>query len=421
MPDRPHIVVYTTLFPNAAQPGAGVFIRERMFRVAKELPLRVIAPVPWFPFQGLIRLFRPHFRPVPPYREIQDGIEVLHPRFFSVPGVFKSLDGFFLALSTFALMRRLQRERHCDIIDSHFAYPEGYAANLLGRWLGLPFTVTLRGTESRLAKKEVFRKRMALALQAAARVFAVSASLRQVALELGVPEARTQVAGNGVDTLKFHAIDKADARARLGLPPDVPVLVSVGGLVERKGFHRVIDCLPALLERFPSLHYLIVGGPGPEGDMGTQLRAQVSALGLDGKVIFTGAMKSEALKEPLSAADVFVLATRNEGWANVFLEAMACGLPVVTTDVGGNAEVVCNPELGTIAPFGSQAALEQALTAALERKWDKNKIIAHAGENTWDSRVAKLVEAFQDIARHNIAGRPIMSPNSQHKESETCL
>jgi glycosyltransferase involved in cell wall biosynthesis len=420
MPDRPHIVVFTTLFPSAAQPGAGVFIRERMFRVARVLPLMVVAPVPWFPFQGFIRLFRPHFRPIPPYREIQDGIEVLHPRFFSVPGLFKSLDGLFLALCALPLLRRLQHEGHCDIIDSHFAYPEGYAASLLGRWLGLPFTITLRGTESRLAKKKAFLMRMTLALRSAARVFSVSGSLRQVALAQGIPESRTQVVGNGVDTLKFHPVDKADARARLGLPTDAPVLVSVGGLVERKGFHRVIDCLPALLEKFPALHYLIVGGPGPEGDMEAQLRAQVSGLGLDGKVIFTGPMKSEALKTPLSAADVFVLSTRNEGWANVFLEAMACGLPVVTTDVGGNAEVVCRPELGTIVPFGEQAALEQALAAALERKWDRNKIIAHADENAWDSRIAELVEAFQEIARHNISGGTALSPHPQHKDSETC-
>ena len=420
MPDRPHIVVFTTLFPNAAQPGAGVFIRERMFRVAKVLPLMVVAPAPWFPFQGCICFFRPHFRPAPPYREIQDGIEVLHPRFFSIPGIFKSLDGFFLALSTFTLMRRLHHEQRCDIIDSHFTYPEGYAASLLGRWLGLPFTVTLRGTEARLAKKAAFRKRMALALQSAAKVFSVSDSLRQIALSLGIPESKAQVVGNGVDTLKFHAIDKATARIKLGLPPDAPVLISVGGLVERKGFHRVIDCLPTLLKDFPTLHYLIVGGPSPEGDMGAQLRAQVRNLGLDEKVIFIGPMKSEVLKEPLSAADVFVLSTRNEGWANVFLEAMACGLPVITTGVGGNAEVVCKPELGTIVPFGDQTALEQALTSAFERKWDRNKIIDYAGENAWGSRVAKLVEAFQDIARHNNTGRPIMSPSSQQKESETC-
>jgi teichuronic acid biosynthesis glycosyltransferase TuaC len=77
-------------------------------------------------------------------------------------------------------------------------------------------------------------------------------------------------------------------------------------------------------------------------------------------VHFLGALPPDELKWPLSASDVFVLATRNEGWANVFLEAMACGLPVVTTDVGGNAEVVCRDELGSIVPFGDRVALQQA-------------------------------------------------------------
>jgi glycosyltransferase involved in cell wall biosynthesis len=419
MPEKPRIVVFTTLFPNATQPNSGIFIRERMFRVAKELPLMVVAPVPWFPFQGLIRIFRPHFRPAPPYREIQDGIEVLHPRFFSIPGAIKSLDGIFLALSTFVLMQRLKRKHNFNIIDSHFAYPDGYAASLLGKWLRLPFTVTLRGTEARLARQSVFRTHMTSALQSAAKIFSVSDSLRQIALSLGAPESKTQVVGNGIDTTKFYALDKLATRIKLDLPANARVLISVGGLVERKGFHRVIDCLPKLIQEFPTLHYLIVGGPSPEGDMGTQLRAQVAQLGLNEHVVFTGPMKSEALIEPLSAADVFVLSTRNEGWANVFLEAMACGLPVITTDVGGNAEVVCHPELGTIIPFDDQAALEKALAIAFNQQWDRSKIIAYAQDNTWDSRVGTLIKAFKDITGHNNR-QPFTPPASQQKESDTC-
>lgn len=410
MPSDPHIVVFSTLFPSSVQPGAGVFIRERMFRVARELPLTVVSPVPWFPFQGLIRRFRPHFRPMPPAREIMDGIEVLHPRFFSIPGFFKALDGCFLALGTRGLMRKLQQAQRCDLIDSHFAYPDGYAASLLARWLDVPFTVTLRGTESRLARQPAFRTRMAQALQAAAAVFAVSDSLRRIALELGIAESKTQVVGNGVDTAKFHPVEKLQARITLGLPADSPVLVSVGGLVERKGFHRVIDCLPKLLKEFPDLRYLVVGGPSPEGDMGAELRAQVARLGLEQHVVFTGPLKSEDLKTPLSAADLFVLSTRNEGWANVFLEAMACGLPVITTDVGGNAEVVCSTGLGSIVPFGDPTALERAMAAALRQPWDRDGIMAHARENAWDTRVAHLVSAFREI---NHRYRPVMPARVQ--------
>lgn len=397
MPDGPRIVVFTTLFPNATQPSSGIFIRERMFRVAKELPLMVVAPVPWFPFQGLIRIFRPHFRPTPPYREIQDGIEVLHPRFFSIPGIAKSLDGLFLALSTFVLMQRLQRKHNFNIIDSHFAYPDGYAATLLGKWLGVPVTITLRGTEVRHSNNPQLRPLLVRALHRAACVFSVSDSLRRHVINLGIPDNKIRVVGNGVDTAKFHPVSRLEARTQLGINVDAPVLISVGGLVERKGFHRVIECLPELKTYFPELVYLIVGGACAEGDIRPQLEQQVVALGLQHTVHFLGAMPADKLKWPLCAADVFVLATSNEGWANVFLEAMACGLPVVSTNVGGNAEVVCKPELGAIVPFGQREELKNAISAALVKNWDRDTIIAYARTNSWDSRVAALTEEFSRL------------------------
>jgi teichuronic acid biosynthesis glycosyltransferase TuaC len=395
--DTPRIVVFTTLFPHPGQPGAGLFIRERMFRVAKILPITVVAPVPWFPFQGLIRKWRPHFRPDAPRQELQAGIEVLHPRFLSVPGIFKSLDGLLLALGALPTMWKLKKRFDFQIIDAHFACPDGYAAMLLGRWLRIPFTVTLRGTEARLSKSFVFRRLMTNALTRAARIFSVSDSLKKVAISLGIPEDRILVVGNGVDLEKFQPIDQQEARRALCLSLDAPVLVSVGGLCERKGFHRVIACLPNLKEVFPDIRYLMVGGPSAEGDWSERLKQQIKELGLGEVVHFLGTMPPKDLYLPLSAANVFVLATRNEGWANVFLEAMACGLPVVTTDVGGNTEVVCRHELGTIVPFGDQQALASAIANSLTTEWRREAIIGHARGNSWDQRVAMLVAELQAI------------------------
>jgi glycosyltransferase involved in cell wall biosynthesis len=234
-------------------------------------------------------------------------------------------------------------------------------------------------------------------LQAASWIFAVSDSLRRLAIELGAGAETIEVVGNGIDTTRFYPVDRAAARRKHGLPADAVVLVSVGALVERKGMHRVIDCLPALIERHPGLHYLIVGGASPEGDNRAELDAQAARLGLSDRVHFAGALPSDDLKWALSAADVFVLATRNEGWANVFLEAMACGLPVVSTDVGGNAEVVCRAELGAIVPFGDGAALRQALDQALDQEWDRAAILDYARANQWDARVAQLLRAYDRL------------------------
>lgn len=393
----PKLVVLCSLYPSQVRPNAGVFVRERMSRVATHYPLVVVSPVPWFPFQDLIRLFKPGYRPQPARYEDQNGITVYFPRFISIPGLFRSLDGLSMAICSLPVFLKLQKQFKFNLIDGHFAYPDGYAATILGRWFKVPVTITLRGTEVPLAKIPARCKLMLKAIQSAAQVFSVSNSLKNHVVSLGANPEKIKVVGNGVDAAKFFQVDKADARKALNLDDSAKVLISVGGLVTRKGFHRVIEVLPALIKEHPSLVYLIVGGSSPEGDIRDALEQQVSSLGLMNHVRFLGPIESEALKTPLSAADVFVLATANEGWANVFLEAMACGLPVVTTDVGGNREVVCDESLGTIVSFGDKDQLANAIHSALKKVWDRKRIMDYASSNSWDSRVAVLMADFKKL------------------------
>lgn len=389
------ILVYSSLFPSNKRPNAGVFIRERMFRVGQQLPLTVISPVPWFPLQGIIRYWKPHFRPQPDKHEFQQGVQVYFPRFLSIPGFFKSWDGFFMALGSLPTLIKLKNE--FNIIDAHFAYPDGYAATLLGKWLKLPVTITLRGTELPLSKMQRRKVRMIKAINNATRVFSVANSLKQLVVGLGAKENKIRVVGNGVDITRFFPLDRLKERQALKIPEQAKVLISVGGLVERKGFHRVIETLPELVKQYPDLVYLIVGGGSPEGDIKEQLLNQVKALKLVENVRFLGALSPDELNKPLSCADIFVLATANEGWANVFLEAMACGLPVITTDVGGNREVVNAEQLGSIVPFADKHALGNAIQQGLERSWDRQVIIRYAEENAWDTRVEILVDEFQQL------------------------
>jgi glycosyltransferase involved in cell wall biosynthesis len=390
--DGLRILVLSPLYPTAAQPMAGLFIRERMARVAKVVPLVVVSPQPWFPCQGLIRRLRPGYRPQTARHETQQGIDVHLPRFLAVPGVLRRLDGISMALACVPLLWRLRRTLRFTLIDAHFAYPAGDAATMLARWFGVPATITLRGTEpGHLARRDL-RGRVVKALARASRVLAVSESLRRVAIDAGVPLARSSVVANGVDIAQFRPVDRAEARRALGIANDARVLVSVGGLVERKGFHRVIEILPELVRRFHKLVYLVVGGASPEGDMREALERQAADLGLADRVLFLGAIAPERLPLALSASDVFVLATRNEGWANVLLEAMACGLPVVTTDVGGNREVVNDASLGIVVSFGDRGALRDGVAQALAQHWDRDAIVAYARANAWEHRVPGLID-----------------------------
>ena len=394
------ILVFSYIFPSATRPSAGLFVRERMFRVGKRAFIVVVAPQPWFPLQGLLRLLRPDFRAMSPAHEIDAGVEVIRPRYFSVPGVFKRLDGFLMAISVYRTVMRVVRQQRITLIDAHFGYPEGYAATLLGRWLKLPVSITFRGKEASQAQSAL-GKPLRKGVVRASRVIAVSQALRQVAIDLGAAPGNTVVVGNGVDLSRFSREDRDACRAALELPRDAKVLISVGALVERKGFHRVIECLPALREVYPDLYFLAVGAGDPQGDMTEVLREQARALGLSQYVRFLGHVAPAGLKVVYSASDVFVLATRYEGWANVFLEAMACGLPVVTTDVGGNREVITTPVLGKVVPFGDRGLLTAALREALAADWDRPAIVAYATTYGWERRIDELMPELARAARRN--------------------
>lgn len=397
-PTQHRLLVFSSLFPSAAAPTAGTFIRERMFRVAQRLPLVIVAPQPWSPLDWLVRLFRRSFRPSAAVYEVMDGIPVYRPRYVSVPGIMKRLDGRLMAAGAWPVVRRIQQDFRPTLVDAHFLYPDGYAATLLAKRLSVPVTITIRGSKDEWligTSREPFLRK---ALERATKLFAVSEALkRDVAVRLGQPAAKVAVIGNGVDLARFSRVDRSEARARLGIDAAARVVIGVGALNERKGFHRVIPLLPALRVTVPNLLYLIVGGGTTQADLRGSLEKLAKEHGVEDIVRFCGPQPQDKLKWYFGASDVFALATAHEGWANVFLEAMACGLPVITTDVGGNAEVVRGPEYGTLVPYWDPVGFSAALLEALQRSWDSDRIAGFAAGNEWTQRIDQLLAEFAGI------------------------
>lgn len=394
----PRVIVYSSLFPSEAAPTAGIFIKERMFRVARRMPLVVVAPQAWSPIDWIVRLLRPGFRPQGRAVETIDGIEVHRPRALSVPGVFKRFDGVLMAMSTYACVRRLHRRFGATVIDAHFCYPDGLAAVRIGRRLGLPVTLSVRGSKDQMLLGTDREPALREAVEGASRLIAVTDSLVQgVGGPLGVAAERFTVIGNGVDLSRFAPMNRNEARRRLGIAEDAKVLIGVGNLIPLKGFQRVIPLLPRLRERFPGLVYLIVGGGGTQGDNSAQLQALAREHGVADCVRLCGRQMPQDLKWFYSAADVFAHATEFEGWANVFLEAMACGLPVVTTRVGGNAEVVASDEVGTLVDYWDGDAFARALEQALLRNWDTARILDYARANDWERRIDQIEAILRSV------------------------
>ena len=222
------------------------------------------------------------------------------------------------------------------------------------------------------------------ALKAADRVIGVCRALVDGAIDAGMAPEKGVAIANGVDPTRFAPVDKAEARAALGLPQGVPLVVSVGHMVERKGFHILVEALNLLKGRGrDDVHMVFVGGAGEEGDFVAQVKGRVAEAGLTGRVHFAGAVANHLLPQYYSAADVFALATAKEGWPNVLFESLACGTPPVITEVWGTPECLCRPELGVLVKERTGEAFAEALDQALSTEWDTDLLVRYARANTW--------------------------------------
>jgi glycosyltransferase involved in cell wall biosynthesis len=321
---------------------------------------------------------------------------ILHPRWF-YPPFSGSISACWLFLRLMPVVSRLRREFRFDVIDTHFGHPEGVTGALLSAALGVPFTMTLRGNEPKHSRTLPGRFWMGWALKKAQRVFTVSARLRDFAIGLGAEPERVKVVPNGIDASVFYPRDRSAARAKYGFASDRPLILSAGALVERKGHHRIIQAMAELTKRGVRPQLAIAGGPGPEGDFEGKLHTLSRELELEADVRFLGQTSPEALAELMSAADVFCLASTNEGWPNVVHEALACGAPVVATDVGAIPEMLSGDQCGAIVPVNDQRALIQGLEGALARCWNRETISAWGKARSWRQVSLEVFGYFQEM------------------------
>jgi glycosyltransferase involved in cell wall biosynthesis len=222
-----------------------------------------------------------------------------------------------------------------DCIDAHFVYPDGFAAVLLGKLLSVPVIVSARGTDINLYPSfRLIRPLIRWTLNHSAGVVAVSTSLREVILGLGAQPDHIRVIGNGIDLGRFSPVAAAEARNHLGLPSSGKIIVSVGDLISRKGFHFLIPAFAQIAPRFRDVHLYILG----EGDYRSKLKALIQEYKVETQVTLVGSVPNDQLRYWYSAATVSCLASSREGWANVLQESMACGTPVVATRVWGGQQ-----------------------------------------------------------------------------------
>ncbi|MFC5460210.1 glycosyltransferase family 4 protein [Massilia niabensis] len=379
------ILTFSTLFPNSEKPGHGIFVETRLRHLVAsgKVEARVVAPVPWFPsthprFGNYAKQARV------PREELRHGLRVAHPRYPTIPKIGMNVAPLLLAQAAKPTIARMLDEGYdFDLIDAHYFYPDGVAAAMLAKYFNKPLVITARGSDITLLPNYPLPRRMIRwAARRADAVITVCNALRDEVVALGVDAGRVTSLRNGVDLQLFRPTERAAAT-------DTFTLLTVGHLVPVKAQELIIAALPLL----PGVR-LVVAGDGQNRQM---LEDLARTLNLSDRVDFLGAVPQAQLRSHYGAADALVLASSREGWANVLLESMACGTPVVASRVYGTPEVVAAPEAGVLMAERTPQALADAVNALRAAYPDRAATRRYAEGFSWDDTTAGQLSLFEDI------------------------
>jgi len=385
------LVTYSSLYPNAVQGNHGVFVENRLRHLIASgaAVSRVVAPVPYFPFKSPRFGSYAKFAQVPAWEE-RHGLTVHHPRFPLIPKVGMNISPILMALATLPAVRAaIKAQGGIDILDAHYLYPDGVAATIIGRWLNVPVVMTARGTDvSLIPKYPVPRRMIQKACARADGIITVSAALKDGLVGMDVDPAKVTILRNGVDLKLFQPRDRQATRKRLGLTG--PTLISVGLLIERKGHHLIVEAMASL----PG-YTLLIAGEGPERG---NLERRIAELGLQDRVRLLGARPHDELPELYGAADALILASSREGWANVLLEAMACGTPAIGSPIWGNPEVIGKPEAGILMTERSAKGVIDAVKTLFGARMPTREATRRYAEDfSWDATTDGQIGLFRAI------------------------
>jgi len=365
------VATLSTLFPDRTRPNFGAFVERQTRALAGQADLTVetvsaLGLPPW-PLT-----LHPRWATLAalPEREERNGLSVHRPRFRALPFTHSGR-ARRLAEAALPVVRRLG----CDVIDAEFFWPDGVAAMHLSRALGIPFSVKARGSDiAHWGKEPAIRARMVEAARAAGGLLAVSEALKRGMIALGMPAEKIRVHYTGVDLDRFRPLERAPGRT----------ILAVGNLVPEKGHRLLIEAAA----RLPGAR-LLIAGDGPE-------RRALEALA-PGNVTFLGAVAHPDMPALVAEADVMALASEREGLANAWVEALACGTPVVIPDVGGAREVIDRPQAGRIVARTPEA-FAAAIAELLDFPPDRNAVRAAAERFSWERNAAELAEHLRRVA-----------------------
>lgn len=378
---RLKILMLTRLFPSRAFPTLGTFCLERAKALSLHADVRVMVPTPWFPswIPGLSDWQK--WSRVETQGTLEGNLQATYPRYLSVPKIATWPQG---AAMVYAAKRDLVSSYGTwmpDIVDGHFAFPDGYAAVKLARYLKCPSMITCHGSDLRLYPELPIAGRMLKwALHNASRVISVSTDLKRKSIELGCSESRAIFLPNGVDPDKFKLRSRIECRQQLGLPLKGRIGVCVAALIDVKNQSLIIRAMNELRRDGHPLPLIVLVG---EGANRNRLEQEVQSLSLQDHILFAGLRPHAEVATWMGAADWLLLSSKSEGWATVYFEAMSCGRPVISTNVSSAKDAIARKEFGLVIDSLEPAAFAKAILEMSSRDFDASTIRRYAESYSW--------------------------------------
>lgn len=376
------IAVVTSEFPISAEPYRGIAIYQTVLALQKLAQVEVFCPISRYPRWRSLQPRNFYFRRVP-----QDysppNVLAHYAEYTAFPLISRPLNGRACARRLLPIVEKFSPDR----ILSYWLYPEGYAAVGMGQQLGVPVVIGSRGFDlSRITDPFTYLMTKK-AMQQSSLVLTVSEELRQRAIRMGIGSEKILMIHNGCDRKIFQVMDRQTVRSSLGIRPGARLVLYVGRLDRLKGVQELLEACMRLCRGNRDIELAYIG----EGPIGPVLRAGCAQMNLMDRVRFLGTRTSPQIAEWLAAADVLCLPSYSEGCPNVVLEALACGRPVVATDVGGIPELV-DSRCGVLVPPKDVVSLAAALAKSLDRSWDSGAIAASFGRS-WEEVAEETYEA----------------------------
>lgn len=390
MARRYRILTLSTLFPAASRPNFGIFVERQTAALAAldDFDVTVINPLGIAPWPLSLSATYAGLRALPRHEQWR-GLDVYRPRFAALPKVGGRMNPAMIARAVLPLAKQLHAEMPFDLIDAEFFYPDGPAAMRLSEALGIPFTIKARGADiHHWGGAPGCASQLLEAADKASALLAVSGALKADMAALGINADKITVHYTGLDQSRFIPRDRASEKAKLGVAG--PLILSVGALIPRKNQNLLIAALPQLPEAT-----LMLAGQGPSE---TDYRDLATKLGVENRVRFMGNVPHDDLPALFAAADIMALVSESEGLANAWVEALACGTPIVASDVGGIRELVKYRDAGRVVernPDTIAAAIRDLLASPPSR----DAVAANVSAFSWDENARQLAAFFRNILR----------------------